>query len=205
MLQLVARRAFGIVAVAFCVVVVISIDVVDTHFHELGLYRQLSLVLSASAVLNVILGVVFSYFWRWLWRRIPALNDLLFPDWNGTWDVEIHWQWEEQSGTVQAEAEIKQSLLKLSISLQSERSDSETLSVVPKKHPESARPLLHYLYEAKPTAGYQHDNPAHTGAAVLKPDLNSKDILRGNYFTDRATFGHYVMTRRDATASSRAC
>ena len=185
----------------FCVAVVVLIDVAQTHLRELGLYQQLSLVIPASAVLNVILVLAFNHLWRGLWRCIPALNDYLFPDWNGTWEVAIHWQWEGQSGTVQAEAEIKQSLLKVSISLQSQRSYSETLSVVPKKHPESARPHLHYLYEAKPTAGYQDDNPAHTGAAILKPDLNNNDILRGNYFTDRATFGHYVMTRQGATAS----
>ncbi len=144
--------------------------------------------------------MVFNYGWRRLWRWFPALNDYLFPDWNGTWDVEIHWQWEEKDGTVSAKAEVKQSLLKLSINLQSERSYSETLSVVPKKHPESSRPHLHYLYEAKPTQGYQDDNPQHTGAAILRPDLDNNDVLRGNYFTDRSTSGHYVMTR--ATPSS---
>lgn len=196
MLQLVGRRAFGAVAVAFCLAVVLFIYVVDTYFRDIGLARQLSFVLSASTILNVVLALAFNYGWRWLWRWIPALNDLLFPDWNGTWDVEIHWQWEGKQGTVAAEAEIKQSLLKLSIGLQSERSDSETLSVVPRKHSESARPHLHYLYDAKPTAGYQDDNPAHTGAAILKPDLASNDILRGNYFTDRASSGYYIMTRR---------
>ena len=194
MLGLVGRRAFGAVAVVFCLAVVLGIYVVNAHFHELGIVRQISLVLSASTVLNILLAVLFNYGWRHLWRWFPALNDHLFPDWNGTWDVEIHWQWEGRAGTVSAQAEVKQSLLKLSINLQSERSDSETLSV-PKKHPESARPHLHYLYEARPTQGYQDDNPAHMGAAIFKPDLNNNDVLRGNYFTDRSSSGHYVMTR----------
>lgn len=58
------------------------------------------------------------------------------------------------------------------------------------------RPHLHYLYEANPLTGYKDDNPAHIGAAILKPDLSSRDVFRGNYFTDSATSGHFVMTRR---------
>lgn len=195
MLQLVGLRAFGTVAVLFGLAVVVGIHLVNAHLQELGIVRQISLVLSASTLLNLLVAVAFNYGWRRLWRRFPALNDHLFPDWNGTWDVEIHWQWEEKEGTVCGKAEVKQTLLKVSVNLQSERSYSETLSVVPKKHPESARPYLHYLYEAKPTQGYQNDNPAHMGAAILGPDLNNNDVLRGNYFTDRSTSGHYVMTR----------
>ena len=196
MLQLVAMRAIVVVAVVYAAALVLFIFVVDTYFHELDLIARLGFAFSASTILNVLLAFVFKYAWRSLWRCMPALNDLLFPDWNGTWDVEIHWQWGPKNGTVKAEAEIRQSLLKLSINLQSDRSDSETLSVVPKKHPESARPHLHYLYEATPTAGYEDDNPSHIGAAILRPDLSNNNVLRGNYFTDRATAGHYVMTRR---------
>ena len=205
MLQLVALRAFATVAILFCLAVVVLIEVIQAYFVELGLYQQIGLILTAATVLNIVLVAVFNYVWRFIWRCIPALNNHLFPDWNGTWDVKIHWQrvgrngTVEAEGTVQAEAEIKQNLLKVSITLQSEKSRSETLSVVPKKHPESSRPELHYLYRAEPTAGYQHDNPAHDGAAILKPDLDSNDFLKGNYFTSRATLGHYEMTRPRAT------
>lgn len=199
MLQFVALRVLRIVTVTFCVVVALLIYTIDAYFYEIGLFQQISLAVSASAFLHLILAVGFNYLWRCLWRRCPTLNDRVFPDWNGTWDVKINWQWEGNEGTVPAKAKIKQSLLKVSISLQSERSYSETLAVVPKKHPESARPQLHYLYEANPSAGYQDDNPAHIGAAILKPDIDQKDTLRGNYFTDRATSGHFVMTRKSAT------
>ena len=195
MLQLVIIRGMIVVAVAFTATLIIFNFVVDTYFRDLDLFDQLKIVFSASTALNVLLVLLFKCAWRPLWRWMPVLNDLLFPDLNGIWDVEIHWQWEGKNGTVNARAEIKQSLLRLSIHLQSERSDSETLSVVPKKHPESARPHLHYLYEAHPTAGYEDDNPSHFGAAILKPDLADRNVLRGNYFTDRATSGHYVMTR----------
>ena len=152
---------------------------------------------------------MFGAVWRGLWRCIPALNDYLFPDWNGNWDVEVYWHREakrgtaEAEGTVEADAEIKQSLVKVSITLQSKQSLSETRYVVPKKHSESDRPELHYVYRAEPTARHQHDNPAHYGAAILKPDLGNNDILRGNYFTDRATSGEIVMTRRNATVSRK--
>ena len=193
MLQLVGVRAFVAVAVVFGLAVVVGIYMVDAQCQELGIGRQISLVLTGATAFNVILGMAFRYGWRCLWRRFPSLNDRLFPDWNGTWDVEIHSQWKEEP--VYAKAEIKQDLLKVSISLQAERSDSDTLSVVPKKHPESSRPHLHYLYEARPTQGYQDDDLPHMGAAILRPDLNNNDVLRGSYFTNRPTSGHYVMTR----------
>lgn len=195
MLLLVGRKAFGAVAVVFCITVVLCIYGVGAWFSDLGLGGQIRLILAASAVFDLLLVVVFTYGWRLLWRCIPALNNLLFPDWNGTWDVEINWQWNEKTGTVCAKAKVKQSLLKLSISLQSERTYSETRAVVPKKHTDSGRPELHYLYDARPTGGYQDDNPAHSGAATLMPDLDNNDVLRGNYFTDRSSKGHYVMTR----------
>lgn len=46
MLQIVGRRAFGAVAAVFGLVVVLGAYVVNAHFDEYGLGRQISLVLS---------------------------------------------------------------------------------------------------------------------------------------------------------------
>lgn len=96
MLLLVGRKAFGAVAVVFCITVVLCIYGVGAWFSDLGLGGQIRLILAASAVFDLLLVVVFTYGWRLLWRCIPALNNLLFPDWNGTWDVEINWQWKRE-------------------------------------------------------------------------------------------------------------
>ena len=152
-------------------------------------------VFSASAVLDVALALVFNKWWRLLWRTFPSLNRVVYPDLDGNWDVTIHWQWGEQMGVVKANAEIKQTLLHMSISLHSDLSDSVTLSVVPKRDPESGRPSLHYLYRNETIQGAGPDIPPHNGAAILQLDLNDNNVLKGNYFTDRATKGHYVMRR----------
>ena len=195
MLQLAGRRAFYLVAVAFGLGVVFSIWLVGRRGEALGLAEQLSLVFTASTVLNVVLALAVSWGWRRLWWCFPRLNEFFFPDLEGTWEVDIHWQWDDRQGDVRAQAEIRQTLLRLSISLESPRSVSRTLSVVPKRDPESGLPELHYLYSAEPTQGYEDDNPPHKGAAILRLGLQGRDVLKVNYFTDRASRGHFEMRR----------
>ena len=114
---------------------------------------------------------------------------------NGVWEVKINWQWQNKTGTVDAEAHVTQTMFKLSIDMQSARTRSHTASVVMNKPSFSSAPTLYYLYDAEPTAGYEDDNPAHHGAAILRFDIGNENKLQGNYFTDRSSRGHFVMRR----------
>lgn len=91
------------------------------------------------AILNLILLGIAIGGWRWIWMIIPKLNDWVFPDLNGRWAVEIHWNWGAKKGEKAATAFIKQSLMKVSIELSSDESESETLMVVPHKDAQSSR------------------------------------------------------------------
>ena len=151
--------------------------------------------LKGVAILNLVLLGIAIGGWRTVWRCIPKLNDWVFPDLNGKWTVDIHWNWGNKSGEKTATAFIKQSLLKVSIELSSDESESETLIVAPHKDAQSSRPGLYYIYRNVSTAGAVKKQDPHIGAAILKVSQESHDVLRGNYFTDRSTNGQYTMRR----------
>jgi SMODS-associating 2TM, beta-strand rich effector domain len=140
--------------------------------------------------------VWFYYGWRHLWRWIPALNRLLFPDIEGEWVMEINWQGEHGDGVVAAEAPVKQNFLRFSMEVRSPKSDSQTLIAQPKKDPESGRPLLYYVYLVIPKAVGADPGPPYHGAAILRFSEAGGGELSGNYWTSQRTGGHFRLLRR---------
>ncbi|MGP3618667.1 hypothetical protein ACTVZK_15420 [Pseudomonas aeruginosa] len=133
--------------------------------------------------------------WRWLWRKIPLLSSVLFPDLNGEWRMTIHWSGVDGGGEVEASALIKQSFVSFSIEVQSDVSDSETLVVQPKKDSESGRPVLYYVYRVVPKGGRDAPAGSYEGTAILKFFEGDSHGLRGNYFTSRNTQGRFELQR----------
>ena len=158
---------------------------------------SLPTILKGVTILNLLLLGLAIGGWRIVWQWIPKLNDWVFPDLNGKWMVNIHWNWGNKSGEKTATAFIKQNLLKVSIELSSDESESETLIVAPHKDAQSSRPGLYYIYRNVSIAGAAMKQDPHIGAAILKISQESNDLLRGNYFTDRSTNGQYTMRRAD--------
>lgn len=156
---------------------------------------SLETALKGVGILNLVLFCTAIRGWRQVWQWIPKLNDWVFPDLNGKWTVDIHWNWDSQSGEKTATAFIKQSILKVSIELSSDESESETLMVAPHKDAQSSRAGLYYIYRNVSIAGAADKQDPHIGAAILKVSQESNDLLRGNYFTDRSTNGQYTMRR----------
>jgi len=156
----------------------------------------ISIATGGSAALHLILLGFFYFGWRWLWEKFPVLNSWLFPNLNGTWTMEIHWEWEGKSGTSHAKAIIKQDFLKIGMDVDAEDSDSETLLAKPKRDPETGRGVLYYVFLTTPKhkSGAAPQAP-YKGAAILKLSLGDSQLLQGNYFTSRKTIGHYELTR----------
>jgi|25_taG_2_1085351.scaffolds.fasta_scaffold17177_2 hypothetical protein len=154
-----------------------------------------SIAFKVSALLNLFIFCVAAFGWRCLWRFLPKLNDWVYPDLNGRWAVEINWHGAEASGKKIAFAIVKQSLTSFSIDLETDESTSETLIVAPYKHSKSSRPGLYYIYRSEGKTGSVQEQVSHTGAALLRVGLDSKDEMHGNYFTDRSTNGQYTMRR----------
>jgi len=49
-------------------------------------------------------ALLWNPIWRWLWKTFPKLNEWVFPDLNGTWDVELCSNWPRQSQMLDAAA-----------------------------------------------------------------------------------------------------
>lgn len=137
--------------------------------------------------------------WQKAWARFPILNKWVFPDFNGKWDAKIQWvnPLKEEKGQAEATVYIVQNFFKISIELNSKNSESETQIVVPKRDPESGRPLLHYVYIVKPNQVEPDSDPTYEGAALLKLNLSNINLLEGNYFTSRHTKGHFSFKKSE--------
>jgi hypothetical protein len=55
-------------------------------------------------------AVLWKPVWRWFWRKFPKLNLLVFPDLNGTWDVELCSNWPRQVQLLEAAASSDKSI-----------------------------------------------------------------------------------------------
>jgi hypothetical protein len=155
------------------------------------------IALGGSTALNIALLTLLHFAWRPIWKSIPILNKLLFPDLNGEWKMEIHWKnpTREQQGIVNAVAVIKQNLTNFSMEVKSPGSESETLIALPQKDPASGRPLLYYVYRVVPKEKDSHSDQEYRGSALLKFSEIGQGELSGNYFTNRLTKGYFSLTR----------
>jgi hypothetical protein len=163
---------------------------------------NISSIFKYTAIFEIIIILILIVGWRFIWNKIPKLNDWLFPDINGTWNVEIHWKWKQEDGSLKkgikkGEVVIKQNFLTLSMELFTDESESETLVIQPKKNTESGRVQFYYIYKNTPIDKGNNKLSPHIGTVILKVAPNNNDILEGNYFTDRNTQGFLKFIRKN--------
>lgn len=199
MLALALRKVVVGVAVVYSASLLATLSIKVGTTQELGLWEELRFAFAASALLDLVLAAIIGGAWRQIWKWVPVLNRWLYPDLNGAWKVSIDWERSGETGHTEATAHIRQTLTQLSMTLKSDKSESSTICCVPRKDPVSGRPLLDYLYNNEPKQGIAGDHERHIGAATLKVGVDNHDELTGNYFTDRATKGHYTMVRSAGT------
>ena len=166
----------------------------------LGIAINITSILKYTALFEIIIIFILILGWKFIWKKIPQLNDWLFPDINGTWQVEIHWTWKQEDGSIETgikkgKVVIKQNFLTLSMELFTDESESETLVIQPKKNPDSGRLQFYYIYKNTPIDKGNNNLQSHIGAAILKIDPHNNCILQGNYFTDRNTHGLLKFTK----------
>jgi len=169
--------------------------VVAFGMERLDIQVSLFRVFSGAAVVD--LGLLFFVYvgWRWVWVKVPNLNRWLYPDLNGMWDASIDWVKDDQTGRASGRVFIKQNFFTISIEMDADRSESRTIALSVKRDPESARPLLHYIYEVREKYTSPGQNKVYQGAASLLVDVVSNDRLGGNYFTSRGTGGRFEFLR----------
>lgn len=193
-------RVISTIAVTYSAVCLLLVLLASSFLPDLGVLASLRIVFSLALLLDLALLLTVNYWWRAVWRWLPILNTALFPDLNGDWRMTIHWQGvtdegDPVDGIVQATASVKQNFLHMSMEVESEDSDSETLMAKPKKDPESGRPLVYYVYRVVPKKTKTRTGPSYEGAAILKFEGTHSVRLTGNYFTSRMRQGHFTLER----------
>ncbi len=170
------------------------------------LNREISVlsVIKYTAIFELVVIFILMFAWKWIWDILPVLNNWIFPNINGTWEVEIHWNWTQQDGIIKSGMKkgkvfIKQNFLTLSMELFTDESESETLVIQPKKNAESGRLNFYYIYRNTPKNNGSNKLLPHIGTAILKISPHTNTILEGNYFTDRNTQGILKFIKEENT------
>jgi hypothetical protein len=166
-------------------------------FHpEATLWSSVGIAFAEATPLQIALLIWIKYAWRYLWKHIPRLNDLLFPDIGGDWKMKIEWQgFSGANGTVQASAKIRQDFVEISMDVDAPASDSLTLSVQSKKDPGTRKMTLYYVYLVTPKAINGNTAQPYYGSATLLYSSAKGGQLSGNYWTSAHTRGHILLSR----------
>lgn len=177
--------------------------------------RTLTLSLSLVPMIAGLLGA--TPLWRWVWRKIPVLGEWIFPDLNGEWATkmttnfgtiaEFHPDFADVDKSkfnkeIPGRFEIKANWFRIFIRFDSlnEYSTSDTITVYPKKDPETGRNILTYVYRNSTSRPLPTDEQSHLGAAYLEIAPKA-DVMKGSYWTNRMaskglnTAGTLVATR----------
>jgi hypothetical protein len=181
------------VAVTYAALLLVIIGGLLAWGSPLDPLRLFTFAFSGATLLQLALLAFLTVAWKWLWSAFPVLERVLFPNIEGTWKMTIDWQRDGREGQVRATASIRQTFLKLSMEVDSEGSESETLIAVPRRDGESGRPMLYYVYRVVPKKNKSDAGHPYEGSALLK--LTDGNMLAGNYFTSRETKGRFQLRR----------
>lgn len=186
-------RVIAVVAVLYGLLIALFIGHWWQGADEPTVWGGLGFALRGATPIQVCLMAFIYFGWTRIWKWIPKLNDWLFPDLNGRWAMDIHYNLKGQMGHIAAEATIKQNFIRLSMDVRAPNSDSRTLIAVPRKDPESGQPMLYYIYEVTPHATGPKPARSYTGAAILRFDKANGGGLGGNYWTSAETTGRFTI------------
>lgn len=163
-----------------------------------SLSKAISLI---ATLIGTVLVAVANWTWRGIWRRLPLLNKVFFPDLNGVWEGTLQTTWVDPvtgtvPGPIHSRVTVRQGVLKFSICQRTAESDSWSTMVLPEAEPEADRYRLWYAYSNKPKATVAHRSSNHDGVAWLELSLDDDpDELRGQYYTNRRTTGDITLRR----------
>lgn len=173
--------------------------------HSPSLLKMISAI---TFTIAVILVLIASSTWRYVWTRFPVLNKAFFPDLNGRWTGTLQTTWKSPEtgitpGPIPSTITIRQGLFDISIKQVTGESTSHSTRVIAEAYPNADRYRLWYSYDNRPKAEFHHRSTQHEGFGWLEISLaETPDQLTGQYFTSRKTSGD--MTFRRATDQAGA-
>lgn len=200
MWALISRRWQVIILVGFTALLLLGLQAAS----EWWTGTQPSLLKFVSLVASIIgsgLVVIANLIWRRIWRALPILNRVFFPDLNGKWEGSLQTTWVDPATSqvpppIATKITIRQGIMSISVKQRTDESDSWATRVIAEADPEADRYRLWYSYSNKPKAAVSHRSCDHDGIAWLEVSLgDDPDELRGQYFTSRRTSGDILLRR----------
>ena len=82
------ERVIGLISVVYAVLIALAVAI-SWRFgdHSQTVWGSMAYAFSGATALQLVLMAWVYLGWKYLWRIIPALNRLLFPDIGGEWDI----------------------------------------------------------------------------------------------------------------------
>ena len=186
-------------------VIVIALMVFKVKGQDSGEVLSLAAyAVSYALFFELLLLYIFKLGWRYIWKLIPSLNRILFPDINGQWDAEIDWVWYRKDGSdsasikkgsTKANVLIEQTLIDVVIYLTTNKSTSESKLVYPRVG-QNGKLELYYVYASQTNTDETEVRSDHKGCSILKFNPDNLEQIVGNYWTDRNTRGKYTFSRK---------
>jgi hypothetical protein len=145
-------------------------------------------------------GFVAEHLWRSVWRILPFLQTLVFPDLNGKWTgMLISTATDPSTGhsppPIPIDVTIRQGLFSTSVSMRTGESTSHSTRAFLEPFRDTGRFRIWYGYDNDPQAQVRHRSSRHEGVAYLEMDAAQPDRLTGTYYTARKTTGDLKLTR----------
>lgn len=100
-------RVISAIAISYAIFVTLALFAYWNIVDSPNLWASIKVALAGAFVLDVALFAAVHVWWKWLWAKFPALNNLLFPNLNGQWRMKIYWVSDKGDGVANASATIK--------------------------------------------------------------------------------------------------
>ena len=149
-----------------------------------------------------VVGTVLTAFDLWLWHcgiLYPWFVDR--PDLRGTWRATFVSSYvppgeNEPVGPLEARIVIRQTFSSLHIRMLTAESSSNTVGATVSREPDGSHLILG-VYQNRPREEVTPRSSMHVGAMWLAGDGRLPDVLRGFYWTNRATRGDLTLGSRE--------
>jgi hypothetical protein len=213
MFKIYSPRLLVVIVTWLTIMVLLVVNVLRPLLDGVGFAVGPSLTV---AIVQLILTLVFvTPIWRVIWRAVPKLNDWIYPDLNGDWDVELKTNWpridallksangeapildvrkgDEAAlpplGVLQMTARITQSWLTMDMTLWNPKGagpiGESKTLIVEPFRAKGGRHGLTYVFEQTNETDVVSDANKFRGAAWIERDRDDPKVLCGRMWSDR--------------------
>ena len=151
--------------------------------------RSVALAAMVAGLLQLATLAIIFFAWKW----IPGFPSFIFPNIAGRWEGTIHFIREGQAAEAAASLDVEQNLNVVSLVLQTDNAESETIVVYPRRLSNGRRELL-YVYETRRKEGKPPPFYRYRGTAILRIEDRHSSLV-GTYYTEQGGSGTVSFTR----------